>query len=750
MVKRRLGLMLAVTVSLLITSTPAFTQEDSPPTSTQRDAKELAARLLGFEEPYAFPDLTPLYEVGAEVEFWVGKTDHDSPTRITATLAAVTPNIYLWVEDGIAYEEGAMGTFAGIADQIQLLMRLRDTYGQETIIPGAGAVRSSASRMTLPDIDTDPHIFILYTRDLGSVHYVINPNDLTASAYVPGDFSNQHEMILLNTSMLPDIALDNGAYISILIRALFDFVNHINAPGQARWLDEALAWDMTFQLQGNELPQDYIRAYFRNPLVSLIDTTQSGANAGLVGGQKLFLDYASQRFGRDYVQALYASSGLGVAPINHALDNNEFIDPVSGQPVSAADLFADFVIANVLDAPFGDGRYVHRFNQLPEDQSPAGQRVNSDNFILEAQPVGQYGASYFYLSVQQAERFTVNFEGQPTTARLPFDSARAADDHFYWSGRQADQDISLTRAVDLSGVDSATLTFDTWFDLSEAWNYAYVMVSADDGQTWEIIGSGDETDNHNGAAYGPGLTGISSLEGPRPFPYVGIQFASDGMTVTGIVPDAPASETDMQVGDVIIGHDETLWENGPNIIALLADYRSGDTLNLYIQRGNQRLSIPLILGEHPERVVLPEPEWLTQTLDLSAFAGQEILLRFEYISLPRQENPGIAIDNIAIPEIDYLDDTETTSDWENNGWQQLDNQLEQNFLVQVLVGGTQTAPPSVRQLIDPADRATSGEWTFNLEANQIILLAISGLNDDTSEPAQFDLSIIADSANRGI
>ncbi len=748
MVKRSTGLLLVV-VSLWLSIPPVFAQVTDTPPATERDARSLAARLLGFNEPYALPPLTPLYEVGDEVEFWVGKTEQVTPTRVTARLAAVTPNIYLWVEEGLEFDPDGLANLAGYADQIQLLMRLRDTYGQQTIIPGVGAIRSTASRMTLPDIDSDPHLFFLYSSDLGNTHYVINPNDLISAEYVPGGYSNQHELILLNTSMLPGVALHDNAYISMIVRAIFDFVSQFNAPGQARWLNEALAWDMAFQLQGNELSQDYIRAYFRNPLVSLISTTQSGNNAGLVGGQKLFLDYTAQRLGIDYIRALYASSGLGAEPINQALAANEFIDAISGEALSAADIFADFVMANVLDAPLGDGRFVHRFNQLPEDQSPAGQVITAASFALENELVSQFGTAYYYLPIQQAGRSTLHFDGQSTTPRLAFDADRADTDRYYWSGQQANQNLTLTRPIDLTGVDSATLTFDTWFDLNEAWNYAYVMASADNGATWEIIGTEDDaTNNRHGVAYGPGLTGISNSEGPRPFPYVGLQFDSDGMTITGIVPGAPASQTDLQLGDVVIGHDETPWPNGPNIIGLIAEYRPGDTVQFYVQRGTERRSVALVLGEHPERMVLPQAEWQTQTRDLTAFVGGEILLRFEYISLPRQENPGIAIDNISIAEIDYHDDAETETDWVNLGWQQVDNQLGQNFVVQVLVGGTQTAPPSVRRLIAPADSATRGEWTFNLEADQIIMLAISGISDGTQQPASFNLSLNAEGAGR--
>ena len=38
-------------------------------------------------------------------------------------------------------------------------------------------------------------------------------------------------------------------------------------------------------------------------------------------------------------------------------------------------------------------------------------------------------------------------------------------------------DMTLTGAFDLSGLTQATLSFQTWYDVEEGWDYAYVTVS---------------------------------------------------------------------------------------------------------------------------------------------------------------------------------------------------------------------------------------------------------------------------------
>jgi hypothetical protein len=270
--------------------------------------------------------------------------------------------------------------------------------------------------------------------------------------------------------------------------------------------------------------------------------------------------------------------------------------------------------------------------------------------------------------------------------------------------------------------------------LAADWNYAYVEVSTDGGSTWTILPTeATSTTNPYGAAYGSGYTGISNSERPHPFPYLGVIL--DGVTITEIREDSPLLDTDIHAGDTIIGYDGHEWPGRPDVVAYLANFEPGDTVNLYIQRGQERFEVPVVLGIHPTRVFTPDALWLTQQVDLSPYAGQEVWVRFEYLSLPDRENHGIAVDNIAIPEIGFLDDAESgIPGWTLSGWQQTDNQVAQQFLVQVA-----TSAGSVRRLIGPSDPATDGAWTFNLNPGEGFLIAISGLNDNTDTPAVFDL-----------
>ncbi len=76
-----------------------------------------------------------------------------------------------------------------------------------------------------------------------------------------------------------------------------------------------------------------------------------------------------------------------------------------------------------------------------------------------------------------------------------------------WSNRADVADLRLQREFDLSKVKNATLKYWTWYDLEKDWDYAYLSVSEDGGQTWKLVKAPSMTDsNPANANYGWGYT----------------------------------------------------------------------------------------------------------------------------------------------------------------------------------------------------------------------------------------------------
>ncbi len=710
-------------------------------TTTTRDPALLAQQLLGYDGGLAIPDPFPVYAPGDTAPFWVSKVKAETPTQIAATLAAATDGLYIWVEEGLEYDPEALASFAQQLDFVFSLLRITDNRGALTTAPQSRLELEMFSLLQIPDADNDPHLYVLFARDLRDNRVTIyNPNNSLPAQLAPGGYTNQHEMVIVNTSAFPGVVLADPAYQSVLTRQFFNLLAFHNTPGQAPWLREALANYMLLQINERTITQDDLAAFMSAPDTSLI---QSGGGQGFGAGQ-LFLGYVRQRFGAAVFTELFSEVGMGLAPLDRVLTRNNITDLETGLPITARDVFADFVMANVLNGGIGDGRF--QYTDLQAELSPATAVLRDQfDFQVDNLAVTQFGTAYVLMSTSNPVGFRLIFSGPSLTQRLPVPGDPA--NHFYWSNNGLNETTSLTRTFDLTNVQAATLTFDAWYTLADRWNYGYVQVSADGGATWDVLpASNTTTENAYGVAYGAGFTGISNPEPPRPFPYLGVGLDSDGITIISITEDSPLQGTDVRVGDVIAGFDEQTWSGQASVIGYLSNFNPGDPVNLYMQRGDEFFSQEVVLAVHPTRVFPQESLWLSQTVDLSAYAGQQVLVRFAYICVAETQDRGFAVDNITIPEIGFMDTAESgVPGWTLNGWQQMSNQVQQRYLVQyALLDSDNPANARVVRLIGTRDTVTAGAWDLSLTPNQLMVLAISGLNDDTDAIAPFTLAAQSD------
>ena len=132
--------------------------------------------------------------------------------------------------------------------------------------------------------------------------------------------------------------------------------------------------------------------------------------------------------------------------------------------------------------------------------------------------------------------------------------------------------------------------------------------------------------------------------------------------------------------------------------------------------------------------------WVQESVDLTPYAGQNILVRFEYITDDAVTQPGMLIDDVSVPEIGYVDDFENgDGGWTNEGWLLTNNVLPQHFLVQWVQPGNTAAP--VTRLLGPDD-APQGEWEIPLGGAQgDAVIVVSGLAPVTTESAPYTLTI---------
>jgi hypothetical protein len=85
----------------------------------------------------------------------------------------------------------------------------------------------------------------------------------------------------------------------------------------------------------------------------------------------------------------------------------------------------------------------------------------------------------------------------------------------FWSNKGDESDMTLTRTFDFTGQSGAiSLSFWTWYDLEEDYDYLYLEASLD-GVSWEILRTPSGTgDDPSGNSYGWAYNGRSG-NGPR-------------------------------------------------------------------------------------------------------------------------------------------------------------------------------------------------------------------------------------------
>lgn len=134
------------------------------------------------------------------------------------------------------------------------------------------------------------------------------------------------------------------------------------------------------------------------------------------------------------------------------------------------------------------------------------------------------------------------------------------------------------------------------------------------------------------------------------------------------------------------------------------------------------------------------PQWVSEEFDLSQFAGQEIYLRFEYVTDDATNGSGWLIDDVQIPAINYTADFENdVSGWQSDGWLLTDGQLAQKWLLQVMEFKDNQLTAVQRAQVD-----TTGHAQIQLDGlgnGKSAVLAISALAPVTTEPAAYEFKI---------
>jgi immune inhibitor A len=556
---------------------PTVTVQLLPSAATTPESL-LANVLVPFADPYdlakrlkhirgVFPQPTalapPSYSVGDRDSFWVLNLGSAQSFQISATLRYIGPHLYMWVQDGLSVAQ-------------ESLEQSEQTF-EERLYP---TVRRYFGSEWSPGIDNDVRLTVLNARFSGASGYFSSSDQYPASV-VPT--SNGREMFYINVDSLQP---GTSSYDATLAHELQHMVHWFADPNEDSWVNEGLS-ELAEHLCGYS-KDGRIRVFAANPDIQLTNWENSGQVTSHYAASFLFMAYFAERFGPDWTRDLVANEQNGTAGFDAVLREH-------GTTLLFTDVFADWVVANYLDGESGS-RDVAPYLYQGLDVQVQPEQVVSTYPTQGDGSVNQYGADYIELG-PSAQDLQLEFHGETTTRLVP--NTAHSGRYQWWSNCGDNSDMTLTRAFDLRGVGRPTLQAWLWYDIEDGWDYAYVEVSADGGETWQILpGQYTTTRNPSGQSYGPGYTGQSGESG----------FSTSGAA-----------------------------------------------------------------------------QWIEEAVDLSSFAGQRVLIRFEYITDDAVNHSGLCIDDIRIPQLRYSYDAEEgDGGWVAQGFVRTDNTLPQHYLVQVI------------------------------------------------------------------
>lgn len=276
-------------------------------------------------------------------------------------------------------------------------------------------------------------------------------------------------------------------------------------PDEENFINEGLSDFAEFLTGYSDLNTDrHIESFMNRPYNSLVAWEDQGDLEILsdYGAAYLFTLYLNQLYGEPFIRALARNPENGIRGVNATLEQLRIPDDFTA-------IYRDWAVAVLLasDKPAG-GRYhvegVDRRVNLETGAAPTGAGALA------------WGPSYHVIDARPRIRELVvgGIRFLPTPWRSVPDPLGAGN-AVLWSGGGNMADHFLVAPLDLSGVTSARLEFDTLYDIEEGWDFGFVQVSADGGETWTTLANASTTTAHDPNAHPdivanlPGLTGYS-------------------------------------------------------------------------------------------------------------------------------------------------------------------------------------------------------------------------------------------------
>ncbi len=430
---------------------------DLPP---DRDDVGLAVAYSGVPDTPAVepPLVTEPLKVGARQQIFVSNNDTNVTTSPNFVLKAVSEHAYFWFDTTAGLSEPSDEKLADMSAAFDLI------YEEDTFYFGQEAN---------PGVDGDPHVHIVNASPLticdvteanahtcGLLGYVATSNTLPPEVYPT---SNQREMFVMNGAVF-----GSGTYLDVLAHEFRHMIENRYDVNDTDWEVEGSAM-LAEDLLG--FPGDPIsrgNLFLSNPDQQLNRWTD-GNSIPYYGQGYVINRYIFNRLGTDLYREFATHPQPGFLAIDQIAVENEL-------ELTGIDLWLDWLAALAIhDEPGAAEIYA-----LPEALDTASMSTVNKYPASEETTVNQFASDYYRLFGDG--NVTLEFTGSnhvPALKVLP-----ASGEHMWTANRANYSMVNMSREFDLTAVSSATLEYAVFHEIEKGYDFAYVSISTDGGQTW--------------------------------------------------------------------------------------------------------------------------------------------------------------------------------------------------------------------------------------------------------------------------
>jgi immune inhibitor A len=208
--------------------------------------------------------------------------------------------------------------------------------------------------------------------------------------------------------------------------------------------------------------------------------------------------YLYEQFGKPFIQAMFNNPDNGISGVDSTL-------AAAHVQKGFGDLYHDFSVAMLIDSTKAGSRYGFKNLDFKLDiGTPSAP--NPEAYDTPGAP--PWGTDYIWIQGNPKDLAKFTFNGVDYSANP---TAWSSDGDVLWGGTGNLVDNWAIFPAQGGG----TLTFDTYYDIEDYWDFGFVQVSTDGGHTWTSLANAYTTSDYDPNAHPtvianlPGLTGSS-------------------------------------------------------------------------------------------------------------------------------------------------------------------------------------------------------------------------------------------------